>query len=165
MDRDVSVERWGLDSKQWKARVCDFSPSNFGPDDELYEKHHDVWEMLPRGCSMLEITGPNGAVQRYWISRANRKFTGNEDEGDFDSLLYRTNDKPATKALVTLKENGQVLHLAARYVSFGDKRLTLVVVGSKKVSVWQTVSLVVGRLKFDCLSHLAGAHDPSLARG
>lgn len=121
----------------YSVSISDFAPNSAMGDDIIYEKYHDVWEKLPRGCAMVQIKHKtSGETLLFWGARANRKFTGHEDEGATDSALYTVDTgSSAEHALVTLKENGQVLHLAVRTVSLPKNggKVSLLIVGSKKV--------------------------------
>eukprot|EP00808_Paulinella_micropora_P004269 g68956.t1 len=130
---------WGPAWKGWTGTLMDFAPmvgGKGGPgDDWVYQTQHDVWENVPRGCAMLQLGSPNGTTRHMWAVRANRKFTGHEDEGKVDAALYTVPGPPCSHILVTLKENGQVCHVAARRVTVGDCAVTLLILGSKKVHV------------------------------
>jgi len=122
-------------------------------DDVVYSRNRDVWEKLPRGCAILRIERPDQPPMLQWAVRANRKFTGHEDdEGSADASMYTVDNGAgeATNCLISLKENGQVFHVAARYLhdsvspSSQDQKQTsnpgeteppklLVMFGSKKV--------------------------------
>ena len=116
----------------YSAEIIDFSP-NRRQDDEMYSRNHNIWLQLTRGCAMLLITHPDGSQQYYWAVRANRKFTGHEDDSSCDSALYTIEGPPAEYAVITLKENGQVVHLSAREVTFGETKKIFVFLGSKHV--------------------------------
>jgi hypothetical protein len=108
---------------------------------------------------MLKVTGPNNKVHLRWAIRANRKFTGHEDEETNDSSLYTIWGPRAQHAvtffrftwtcppfalvlidffclvfqIVTVKENGMAFHLSARQIEIDERKVTLVFLGSKKV--------------------------------
>lgn len=128
-----------------RAELIDLSPKG-RVDDEIFEKHRDVWERITRGCAVLRLTptaaaGMGAQPILRWAVRANRKFTGHEDESEvaLDGALYCVDDcgVPATQVVVSHKCNGSVLHLAARDLTlWGQAQVTRwVFLGSKKVHV------------------------------
>lgn len=82
---------------------------------------------------MLRIKSPTSGSHLRWAIRANRKFTGHEDDGDGDAALYTVKGSTPTHAVVTVKENGMTFHLSARLLTLDNRTLTLVMIGSKKV--------------------------------
>lgn len=118
--------------------MLDFAPKSPRGDDMVYERNPKVWKKVPRGCAILNLVGPKGEKKVMWAVRANRKFTGHEDEGTSNASLYTIWGPKADTILVTLKENGQVCHVAARTVSLdlstgGTAETLLLFFGSKKV--------------------------------
>lgn len=98
----------------------------------IYSENRDVWENLPRGCALLRVATP-ARRQLLWGVRANRKFTGQEDEAAGAEASYRIEGPPAQHVVVALKENGQASHLGVRRVAVNGRAERVVVVGSKHV--------------------------------
>jgi len=106
-------------------------------DDVIYEKHRDVWERVTRGCALIRIALKQGGEPILrWAVRANRKFTGHEDESNADAHLYCIRGgPPVNRCVVSHKCNGSVLHLAARDILIDGKLVRWIMLGSKKVHV------------------------------
>jgi hypothetical protein len=122
--------------------MLDFAPRSQQGDDWVYSQHPKVWKWIPRGCAMLRVTGPDDRIHLRWAVRSNRKFTGHEDEGvSMDSKLYTVtagSDAAPDRAVITLKENGSVIHVAARDIVIDKHKATMVFIGSKKVHIGVT---------------------------
>lgn len=58
-----------------------------------YEQNPDIWEKVPRGCAIFvaydtrKERWAEGSYHMCWAVRANKKFTGHEDEEAGDSKL------------------------------------------------------------------------------
>jgi hypothetical protein len=119
------------------AELRDYSPKG-RVDDEVFEKHRDVWERITRGCAVIKINVKDAAEPVWrWAVRANRKFTGHEDDATVaaDAKLYCV-PGVAESVVVSHKANGSVLHLAARDIHITPSLTTRwVFLGSKKVHV------------------------------
>jgi len=89
-----------------------------GIDDAVYEKHRDVWEMLPRGNAVFAV---NGAVVHRVAGL--RKF-------GYNDASYG-NKAAVTSAVLITKENGECAHIAA----FRHSGVNYWVAGSKNVHI------------------------------
>lgn len=133
----------------WTAETFDFSPAS-RIDDEVYARYPDVWQNVPRGCCMIKLSSPDGRHFYMWAVLATRKFTGHEDDSNVDSKLYTVQTEAGAQSshtIVTLKENGNVLHLSARRLpvdlllgrttddSPSPNDAVVLFIGSKKVHV------------------------------
>lgn len=139
----------------YQVEMLDYAPKSRMGDDYVYSNDDEVWRRLPRGCAIIVFTElASDNVTMRWAVRANRKFTGHEDEGRASAQLYFLNreaeEGEATDdalagghCILSIKENGSVLHLSARHVTLSQKEhATVVCVGSKKVHamyVWDHV--------------------------
>jgi hypothetical protein len=116
-------------SDNWSGIIYDYSPKGRA-DDIIYSNHRTIWEKITRGTAIIQFKDnrTNEIISR-WLIRANRKFTGHEDEDSHDSKLYcipyNNNEKPIG-AVVTLKENGSVLHLSARNIEINNKTIQII---------------------------------------
>ena len=132
-----------------RAELVDLSPKG-RVDDEVFAQHRDVWEKITRGCAVIRLhptaeagAGAGAVPIVRWAVRANRKFTGHEDENQvqLDGKLYVVDHGagPATHVVVSHKCNGSVLHLAARDIVLWGAADAVpsrwVFLGSKKVHV------------------------------
>lgn len=145
-----------------RAELIDLSPKG-RVDDEVFAEHRDVWEKITRGCAVIRLhptpaAGVNATPIMRWAVRANRKFTGHEDENEvaLDGKLYVVDHGvgSSTQVVVSHKCNGSVLHLAARDINlWGNSKETnsrWVFLGSKKVhvgAIWNPISGVQDWLK------------------
>ena len=119
-----------------QAELHDFSPKG-RVDDEIFSSNRTVWERITRGCAVLKLITHTGETIYRWAVRANKKFTGHEDEAAVsDSKLYCIGGDQATSVVVSHKCNGSVLHLSARDITLSTgETMRWVFLGSKKVHV------------------------------
>lgn len=130
-----------LDKSGAKVFIIDFAPKAIKRkglgDDEIYASNPEVWRNIPRGCAMIKIVTAKGEEVLRWGVRANRKFTGHEDEESSNAhqFLIPTESKEEAWTVATIKENGCVVHIGAREITVDGKLFTVLIVGSKKVHI------------------------------
>lgn len=121
-------------SSDWHGSIYDFSPKGRA-DDSIYSSNREIWLKISRGTAIIQFKNiVSNEIISKWLVRANRKFTGHEDDGEGDAKLYCIDSahKPIA-ALITLKANGSVMHLSARTVQYENQQFQIIGLGSKKV--------------------------------
>ena len=126
----------------YDCSILDVSPKGQRGDDAVYASNPEIWNRVPRGCALLQfekIDDPK-LVYMFWAVRANKKFSGHEDDCSEDNSLYHANSNsnaPITEILISQKENGCVVHVSARVIQLPGMKnpVKLLIVGSKKVHI------------------------------
>ena len=92
--------------------IYDFYPNKYDgkSEDDIYAKHHEIWDKLTRGCTIIELTSANKKKHRMmWGIRANHKFTGMETSGIKDTSIFGLKKKKKIKDIfIKIKEEGKV---------------------------------------------------------